>query len=119
MRLLWVEDHAVFARLAGRQFLAAHDLIVVPTLAAARDALAAGAFDAVLLDYALPDGKGTDLVALIRQRPARLPVVAASSHDAGNQALLEAGADAACAKVRFADIEAVLARATKEADRGT
>jgi hypothetical protein len=31
MRLLWVENHAVFARMAGRQFHSARDLTIVPS----------------------------------------------------------------------------------------
>jgi DNA-binding NarL/FixJ family response regulator len=112
VRLLWVENHAVFARMAGRQFLAAHDVTVVPTLAEARAALTAGRFDAVLLDYDLDDGKGASLVGFVRQLPERVAVVAASSHADGNAALMAAGADAACPKTRFADIEAVLALVT-------
>ena len=110
MRLLWVENHAPFARLAGRQFLAAHDLTLVPSLAAARDALTAGRFDAVLLDYDLDDGKGAELIAFIRQLPERVPVVATSSHPEGNAALVAAGADAVCAKTGFANIDSVLDR---------
>jgi len=110
MRLLWVENHAVFARMAGRQFLAAHELTVVPSLFVARDALTTSQFDAVLLDYDLDDGKGAELVAFIRQLPERVAVVAASSHDAGNAALMAAGADAVCPKTNFANIAAVLAR---------
>jgi len=110
MRLLWVENHTVFTRIAGRQFLAAHDLTVVPSLARARDALAGQPFDVVLVDYDLDDGKGADLVEFIRQLPAPPFVVATSAHEAGNQLLLAAGADAACPKGSFAQIGAVLAR---------
>jgi len=78
---------------------------------AAGQALATAACDAVLRDYDLDDGKGTDLIAVIRQLPTRPAVVAVSAHDAGNQALLQAGADVACGKLRFAEIEAVLGRA--------
>lgn len=109
MRLLWAENHAVFARVAGRQFLTAHDLAVVPSLAAARAALAAGRFDAVLLDYDLDDGKGAELVPFVRQLPDRPAIVATSAHADGNAALLAAGADGACPKTRFTDIGAVLA----------
>jgi CheY-like chemotaxis protein len=107
--LLWVENHAGFVRVAGKQFLAAHALTVVPSLASARDALAAGTFDAVLLDYDLDDGKGAELIAFIRQLPAAPVVIATSSHEDGNAALLAAGADAVCAKAKFATIESVLA----------
>jgi DNA-binding response OmpR family regulator len=95
--------------MAGRQFLAAHEVTVVPSIAAAKAALVSGAFDAVLLDYDLDDGKGACLVELIRRLPAPLPIVAVSAHDDGNDSLLAAGADAVCPKGRFADIERVLA----------
>jgi DNA-binding NarL/FixJ family response regulator len=109
MRLLWVENHVVFTRMAGRQFLAAHDLTVVPSLAAARSALLNNQFDAVLLDYDLDDGKGAELMPLIRQLPERVAVVAVSSHDEGNEALVAAGANAVCPKTRFNEVGKVLA----------
>ena len=109
MRLLWVENHAVFTRMAGRQFLAAHELAVVPSLAAARVALTANQYDAVLLDYDLDDGKGVELMEAIRRLPERVPVVAVSSHAEGNAALMAAGADAVCSKTNFATIGPVLA----------
>jgi CheY-like chemotaxis protein len=109
MRLLWVENHASFVRVAGRQFLSAHALTVVPSLTAAKAALAAETFDAVLLDYDLDDGKGADLIAFIRQLPTVPAVIATSSHEDGNAALLAAGANAVCAKAKFAAIESVLA----------
>ena len=114
MRLLWVENHAVFARVAGRQFLAGHELTVVPSAAAAKAALAAHSFDAVLVDFDLDDGKGAALIEFVRQLPVRPAVVAASAHEDGNAALLAAGADAVCPKARFAEIEAVLRSAVAE-----
>jgi CheY-like chemotaxis protein len=116
MRLLWVENHAVFARLAGRQFLSAHAVTVVGSLGDARQALAGHTFDAVLVDFDLDDGKGVTLVDFVRQMLDRPTVIAVSAHEAGNNALLQAGADAACSKMRFAQIEIVLDRAL--ADRG-
>ena len=114
VRLLRVENHAAFTRLAGREFLASHEVTVVPSLAAARTALAAGTFDAVLVDYDLDDGKGAELVEAIRRLPDRLLVVAASSHEDGNAALMAAGADVVCSKLRFAGIDAVLRSITGE-----
>ncbi|HYH63249.1 MAG TPA: hypothetical protein VD866_00980 [Urbifossiella sp.] len=108
MRILWVENHAVFVRMAGRQFLAGHDLTVVPSVSAATAALSETAFDAVLVDYDLDDGKRTDVVAFTRQLDPRPRVLAVSAHDDGNAALLAAGADAACPKTRFAAIAGVL-----------
>jgi CheY-like chemotaxis protein len=83
----------------------------VPSLAAARVALAATHFDAVLLDFDLDDGKGNDLVESIRRLPGRPAVIATSAHERGNEALVRAGADACCPKLRFTEIEATLARA--------
>jgi CheY-like chemotaxis protein len=111
MRLLWVEDHATFVHFAGRQFLSAHAVTVAASLAEARRALAEQPFDAVLLDYDLPDGKGAELLDFLRQLPTRPAVLAVSSHEAGNRALLEAGADGVCAKGQFADVGAALTRA--------
>jgi CheY-like chemotaxis protein len=108
VRILWVENHIHFARIAGKTFLGAHELTVVPSIAAAKDGLADGTFDAVLLDYDLDDGKGTELLAFIRALPGSPRVIATSSHDDGNGALLAAGADAVCPKTKFAAIEATL-----------
>jgi CheY-like chemotaxis protein len=108
MRLLWVENHASFVRIAGKQFLAAHALTVVPSLAAAKAVLTAETFDAVLLDYDLDDGKGADLITFIRQLPTVPGIIATSSHEDGNAALMAAGANAVCAKAKFATIESVL-----------
>ena len=108
MRVLWVENHAVFVRMAGRQFLADHDLTVTPTVAGAVAALSARAFDAVLVDYDLDDGKGSEVVEFAWQLPVRPAVVAVSAHADGNAALLAAGADAACPKTNFAGIAVVL-----------
>jgi DNA-binding NarL/FixJ family response regulator len=108
VNILWVENHPQFARLAIRRFLAAHAVTVVPSLSAARAALAAGRFDAVLVDFDLDDGKGDELVRDLQQSRGGPWVVATSSHEAGNRALTEAGADAVCAKMQFAQIGAVL-----------
>jgi len=108
VRVLWVENHAVFVRMAGRQFLAAHDLTVVPSVAGAVAALTAQGFDAVLVDYDLDDGKGAEVVWFARRLPVPPAVVAVSSHADGNAALLAAGAHAACPKTQFAGIEGVL-----------
>lgn len=110
MRLLWVENHAQFAQIATRQFLVGHAVTVASSLVEARTALASGSFDVMLIDFDLDDGKGDELVREIRSSPTRPWVVAASAHDAGNQALAAAGADAICGKLQFASIADVLAR---------
>jgi len=50
MRILYVENHAVFAASVVGQFLSQHNVTVVPSLAAARQALATDNFDLLLVD---------------------------------------------------------------------
>jgi DNA-binding response OmpR family regulator len=70
-------------------------------LAAARQALAQDWFEAVLLDYDLDDGKGVEPIQEL-QGQARCPIlVAVSSHQASNDALVAAGAHAVCSKMQF------------------
>ncbi len=101
MNILWVENHARFAEYAVRQFLARHVVKVVPSLATARDVMADARFDIILIDFDLDDGKGTELVQWLRFQHSLLPIIATSSHEEGNRALLVAGADAVCDKLHF------------------
>ena len=109
MNILWIENHQRFSQTAIKSFLAAHVVTVAPSVVAARQRLAEIDFDLVMLDYDLDDGKGTELVREIIERPSRPQLIATSSHLRGNQALLDAGADAVCSKMNFADIEQVVA----------
>src|SRR5262245_54496273 len=113
MRLLFVENHAVFADVVARQFLAAHEVLRVASVAAALACAPDGDFDAILVDYDLDDGVGTAVVRALRRRGDRTPIVAISSRDDGNAALTRVGADAVCSKLHFAAIDAVLARVTR------
>jgi DNA-binding response OmpR family regulator len=107
MELLWVENHSQFVR-STLPFLAGHSVIVVPTVVAARAALAERHFDVVLVDFDLEDGKGTELIRDLNRPPGRPIIVATSSHADGNNALLHAGADAICGKLEFARIPGLL-----------
>jgi CheY-like chemotaxis protein len=115
MKILYVENHARFAEVTVAEFLATHEVTVVPSLAEAYHALAEGTFDVVLVDYDLDDGKGDELVMALQiqqTQPAyhhRPAIIAVSSHQAGNDALVAAGADAVCSKMQFSKIEMVLA----------
>lgn len=108
MNILYLENHAVFADQVTRQFLAAHRVTVVLSLAAARTSLASGSYDLVLSDFDLDDGKGEEFVRECRTAQPRLPIIAVSSHDAGNAALLKAGAWAVCGKMEFDRIAKVI-----------
>ena len=109
MKILMVENHAVFARTVIGQFLGDHDVDLVATIDAARISISSAAYQAVLVDYDLDDGKGDVVVrALIAQRFVE-PIVVISSHDDGNDALVRAGATIVCRKTRFHTIAETLA----------
>ena len=106
--ILWVENNPRFIKAATGQFLTAHRLTIVADLAGARKLLAERSFDAILLDYDLDDGKGDELLPDIARLAPRPPVIATSSHDRGNAALMSAGADVICGKTRFGGIDAAI-----------
>jgi DNA-binding NarL/FixJ family response regulator len=108
MKVLWVENHPRFVSVVRQQFLAGHDVTVVPSLATARATLATGTYDVVLVDFDLDDGKGDALVREVRRQYPQLRVIATSSHEMGNRALVAAGADAACSKLEFGQIPELL-----------
>jgi DNA-binding response OmpR family regulator len=108
MNILFLENHAVFAQQVTQQFLSAHRVTVVPSISAAKYAMAAASFDLVLSDYDLDDGKGEEFVRECRATHPLLPIIAVSSHDAGNTALLAAGASAVCGKMQFDRIQKVI-----------
>jgi CheY-like chemotaxis protein len=111
VRLLYVENHAVFAETVIEQFLDDHDVTLCASIAAARAAIDdAPPFDAVLLDYDLDDGKGDALAEHLRRSGFRGRIIAVSSHDEGNAAILRAGADVVCAKTSFERIAGTLHR---------
>ena len=103
-----VENHPEFISVVVPTFLVGHDVTAVASLSSARAALIRAGFDVVLVDYDLEDGKGDTLVRWLSSMPAAPAIVAISSHEAGNEALLSAGASAVCSKLRFEQIGAVL-----------
>lgn len=105
MKILFLENHALFADTVVEQFLCTHDVCVVPSVNAGLAALERMPADVVLVDYDLEDGKGDELVRRLRASAVGVPVVAVSAHEEGNEALLDAGADAVCRKKEFRRIE--------------
>jgi DNA-binding response OmpR family regulator len=112
VKILFVENHAVFAANVTREFLSQHAVTVVPSIAAARQARVASSFDVVLVDYDLDDGKGDEFVRELRAGDERIVIAGVSSHDDGNAALRRAGASAICSKMHFDQIESVLRELT-------
>lgn len=109
MNILYLENHAVFAQQVTKQFLSAHEVTVVSSLTTARHAFECGRFDLVLSDYDLDDGKGDEFVRECRAANPELPIIAVSSHDEGNTALVKAGASAVCSKMEFQYIQQIIA----------
>lgn len=83
MKILIVEDEAKVGRFIERA-LAEHAYTVrlVPTCAAARDALADSPYDAIVLDLGLPDGEGLELLRAWRTSGFNEPVLILSARDA-------------------------------------
>jgi DNA-binding response OmpR family regulator len=114
LRILFVENHPVFAKTVITQFLPEHQIIIAPSLTAARLALEQNQFDLLLVDYDLDDGKGDELVEEIRGSRSELKVIGVSAHAEGNSALLEAGADAVCGKMDFDHIDDIIRKVCNE-----
>jgi two-component system response regulator RegA len=77
MRLLFVDDHDVM-RISLGTLLAdlGHEVTEAASLSEARERLEhGGAFDVVLLDHSLQDGKGTELVPDVRRKLPAAKVV--------------------------------------------
>jgi DNA-binding response OmpR family regulator len=84
VRLLFVENHRVFARTVTAEFLGAHDVVWVASVDEAVHQLDMSDFDALLVDYDLDDGKGDEIVRVARARQPALRIVAdCSSWSAG------------------------------------
>jgi CheY-like chemotaxis protein len=109
VRILFVDNHPAFTDVVIRQFLGSYEVTVVPTIAAAKNALAAAEYEVVLVDYDLDDGKGDELVRWLHAEGLRVPAVAVSARAEGNDALLAAGVRAVCPKVAFSGIGTTIA----------
>jgi two-component system, OmpR family, KDP operon response regulator KdpE len=104
LRILLVEDEAMNRTLMRAVLTRASDprirlssLVEAETIAEAREQLARGAIDILLLDVRLPDGSGLDLarelVATGQERP-RIVILSASVLPAERAAAIEVGCDA-------------------------
>lgn len=79
LRVLLVEDNPGDVDLVrdyiGTDPREAIDLVCVPSLGAAREAITPEPLDLVLLDLGLPDGKGIEVVTAMREMAAHVPIV--------------------------------------------
>lgn len=96
MRILLIEDDTVLGAAVRDQIAAdGHSVDWVTRLDAAGDALAAAAYDLVLLDLMLPDGRGIPFLKSLRGRGDVTPVIILTALDQVSDRIggLNAGAD--------------------------
>jgi len=125
MRLLLIEDDPVIARELRLRWIDGHWLVShVARLDEADAALAAEAFDLVLLDLGLPDGDGVAWLEAFRRVDPRMPVMVLTARDrvADRVRGLRAGADDYLVKPYAADeldarIDVLLRRTHPDRDR--
>ena len=108
MNILYVENNLNFFNAVRREFLSEHNIVNFPTIKEALAELHEKKFDLILVDYDLDDGKGVELVREIRKTNSELPIIAVSSHEKGNNEMINSGADAYCAKLKFKHINAII-----------
>ncbi len=110
LRILVVDDEAAAARLAAHHLrVLGHAVATAASLAEARAALSSpAAFDLVLADFELPDGDGSDMLALVRGL-GNIPVILSSARVCDD--MLDRGAAAIVPKpLERAALAATLAR---------
>ncbi len=106
LRILLIEDSAADARLV-RELLADvgrnYDVVVQPTFADAMEHLRLERFDAALLDFVLPDGRGTETIAALRAAARSLPIIVLTGISDAEVAIeaVRDGADDFLVKGRF------------------
>ena len=96
MRILLVEDDSILGAAVRDQIAAdGHSVDWAMRLDAAGDALAGAAFDLILLDLMLPDGRGIGFLKTLRNRGDVTPVIILTALDQVSDRIagLNAGAD--------------------------
>jgi DNA-binding response OmpR family regulator len=108
LRVLHVEDDADVISVVR---MALHDIATVTpatTLAAAQALLQREHFEAIVLDIALPDGSGLELLAGLRELTAEVPVVIFSAQDPGVEIAQQVCAALVKSKASIADLVAAI-----------
>jgi DNA-binding NarL/FixJ family response regulator len=98
-RMMIVEDHSAFAQALELVLGAGTEIVLARTVHEGRALIGEGEpFDVVVLDLALPDGEGTDLVPDIRQRHQQTRVAVLSAREDIGEVASRAGANVALPK---------------------
>lgn len=108
MRILFVENHEVFAAIVEKEFLFDFDVVRTGTVKDSWDLFLKNEFDLCLVDYDLDDGKGSELIQRIVSCGRKTKIIGISSHERGNQELLKSGAGEICSKMQFSRIRKVV-----------
>jgi two-component system OmpR family response regulator len=96
MRILLIEDDRIIATAVREQIEAdGHSVDMAARLDAASDALASTAYDLILLDLMLPDGRGIPFLRQMRGKGSQTPVIIMTALDQVSDRIdgLNAGAD--------------------------
>lgn len=101
IRVLLVEDHALFRQALSLLLYRRQQMEVVQAGSLAEARLLLGGVDVVALDNILPDGAGVDLIGDVRSSnpDASVLVLSDAPDSANSESALEAGADAVLSKV--------------------
>jgi DNA-binding NarL/FixJ family response regulator len=98
-RMMIVEDHSAFAQALELVLGTGTEIVLARTVHEGRALIGEGEpFDVVVLDLALPDGEGTDLVPEIRQRHQQTRVAVLSAREDIGEVASRAGANVAIPK---------------------
>ncbi|WP_372365788.1 response regulator [Candidatus Uabimicrobium sp. HlEnr_7] len=108
IKILYVENNCRFVETVCKAFLSEYDVTVVPTINNAKKLAQQQQFTIFIVDYDLDDGKGSEFVRYVRQKKDDSFIIAASSHQKGNEELVNAGANFICAKCHFDKINFIL-----------
>ena len=120
MRILLIEDDTVLGAAVRDQVADGHSVDWVQRLDAAGDAIAGAAFDLVLLDLMLPDGRGIPFLRKLRAKGDVTPVIILTALDQISDRIegLNAGADDYLVKPFDLDELAARVRALARRQRG-
>ena len=106
IRVLLIEDNPGDARLVRELLMEEGDRFAIAhagSLREARDQLAAGTFDVVLLDLSLPDSQGFGTISSIRAKVPTMPLIVLTGYDDADFAVaaVESGAQDFLVKGQF------------------